>query len=58
MNHQEYLGDGVYAEDTGGMIKLSGNAYGQENVIYIDSSVYSALRRFAQKVGYEGSPET
>jgi hypothetical protein len=53
MSRHEDLGDGVYARDTGTSICLTGNAHDRENVIYLDRETYEALRRFAQRCGYE-----
>lgn len=53
---REYLGDGVYAEEDGGMIRLTGNAFSRENVIFLEHWVYTALRRWAQAHGYERAP--
>ena len=42
-----YLGDSVYAEIDGGMIKLTtDNGFGPSNTIYLEVSVYQALTRF------------
>jgi hypothetical protein len=49
----QYLGDGVYVRDADGMIRLSGNAFGRENVVFLESAVYAALRRWAQAHGFE-----
>jgi len=53
---REFLGDSVYVEDDGGMIRLTGNAFSRENVIFLESRVYAALRRWARAHGYERSP--
>lgn len=49
MKNETYLGDAVYASFDGWQIKLR---TGDDNnqVIYLESSVYSALRAFADKV--------
>lgn len=52
----QYLDDGVYAIDEGIMIRLIGNAYSRENVIFLEPGTYNALRRFAQERGYEPKP--
>ena len=52
----EYLGDGVYADEDGGMIRLTGNAFSRENVIFLEHWVYAALRKWAQAHGYEPEP--
>lgn len=52
----ESLGDGVYAEAGAEGLKLTGNAFGRENVIYLEGGTYGALRRFAQEHGYEEKP--
>lgn len=54
----EYLGDGVYADEDGGMIRLTGNAFSRENVIFLEHWVYAALRRWAQAHGYEPVPRS
>jgi hypothetical protein len=49
----EYLNDGVYAEETAAGIKLTGDAYGRKNEIFLEGNEYAALRLFARKHGYE-----
>lgn len=39
----EELGDGVYAEETLEGIKLTGNAYERENVIFLESDRKSVV---------------
>jgi hypothetical protein len=39
---RELLGDGVYVEEDGGMIRLTGNAFSRENVIFLEGGVYGA----------------
>ncbi len=48
----QYLGDGVYAEETPEGIQLTGNAYGRHNVVFLAGNEYAALRKFAQASGY------
>lgn len=43
-----YLGDGVYASTDGFHIILSGDAHGQDNYVYLDSSALSALMEFIE----------
>jgi hypothetical protein len=50
---REFLGDSVYVEEDGGMIRLTGNAFSRQNVIILEGRVYAALRRWAQAHGYE-----
>lgn len=57
-SQREYLGDGVYVEEGGEMIRLTGNAFAREDVIFLGSGVYAALRRWAQAHGYERVPHT
>jgi hypothetical protein len=38
------------------MIRLTGNAFSREDVIFLESRVYAALRRWAQAHGYERAP--
>jgi hypothetical protein len=57
-NQREFLGDSVYVEEDGGMIRLTGNAFSRENVIFLESGVYAALRRWAQAHGYEHVPHS
>ena len=54
---RELLGDSVYVENDGGMIRLTGNAFSRENVIFLESEVYAALRRWAHAHGYERVPQ-
>jgi hypothetical protein len=42
-----YLGDGVYADFTTGMIMLSTPAGGPLNTIYLEPEVYQALVKYA-----------
>lgn len=55
---REYLGDSVFVEEDGGMIRLTGDAFGRDNVIFLETGVYAALRRWAQTHGYEGGSHT
>ena len=48
-----YLGDGVTASHDGYMIKLETQRNGRTEVIYLEPSVYAALRRFAKANGFE-----
>jgi hypothetical protein len=48
-----YLGDGVYVRESDGMIYLKGNAYGRDNVIFLERAVYQALREWARNNGFE-----
>lgn len=46
-----YLGDSVYAEVEGGMIKLTTeNGYGPSNTIYLEPEVIHALNEFVKNV--------
>jgi hypothetical protein len=54
MPEETYLGDGLYALDVGGMIKLRApRDDGVDHVIYLEPEVYAALREFARKIGWE-----
>lgn len=54
-----YIGDGVYAEVRDGMIRLSTVRLAREvtdqDVIYLEPSVYAALVRFAEQA-WTGEP--
>ncbi len=44
---ERYLGDSVYAEVQDGMIKLTtNNGYGANNVIFMDPTVFEALKKY------------
>ena len=44
---KEYLGDSVYAEVEGGMVKLTTeNGLGPSNTIYLELEVFEALERY------------
>ena len=48
-NGRMYLGDGVYAEEDAGMIKLyTSDGMSQSAPIYIDTQVWHALKLFAK----------
>jgi len=48
---KEYIGDGVYAEMDGYMIKLTTErAGGVLHVIYLEPEVYSQLAEYAKRV--------
>jgi hypothetical protein len=53
---RHYLSDGVYVRDAGGVLELTGNAFGRANVIYLESGVYGALRSWARGIGFECEP--
>ena len=45
---KQYLGDGVYADIEGGMIKLTTeNGYGVSNTIYLEPELVAELVRYA-----------
>ncbi len=46
----EYLGDGVYASTDGWHIILTGNAGGNQNVIYLEPAVLEALKKYVTKL--------
>jgi len=48
-----YLGDGVYVSERDGMIELKGSAYGRDNVVFLERTVYEALREWARDHGFE-----
>lgn len=48
-NRETYLGDGVYASYSDGMIKLRTERDGRNEVIWLEWEVYLALRRFAEQ---------
>jgi hypothetical protein len=51
---ETYLGDGLYASLEGGMIKLRAPHGGlSDHVVYLEPDVYTALREFARKIGFE-----
>lgn len=46
-----YIGDSVYADIENGMIKLTTeNGDGATNTIYLDQSVWVALKRYVHKL--------
>ena len=48
---KSYLGDSVYAEFDGYHIMLTtNNGYGASNTIAIEPQVYSALKRYAERI--------
>lgn len=48
--NETYLGDGVYAEYDGFHVTLKGNAYFQDNVIYLDANALSEFLRYLERV--------
>lgn len=52
---KEYLGDSVYAEIEGGMIKLTieNDSSGPSNTIYMEPAVYDALVQYVNRVKSE-----
>jgi hypothetical protein len=50
-HRNEYLGDGLYAGIDGDMIVLSCDREDGEHVVYLDHTVFTALLRYADKVG-------
>jgi hypothetical protein len=51
----EYLGDSVYVEMEGGMLKLTtNNGLGPTNTIYLDRDVYRALEAYVARLRAEG----
>lgn len=50
---KEYIGDGVYAEPSGYMIKLSTEREGGViHEIYLEPGVYDALVQYAKRLGF------
>ena len=48
--NREYLGDSVYAELEGGMIKLTtNNGIGPSNTIWLEQFVYDALVSYVER---------
>lgn len=48
---KQYLGDSVYAEVEGDMVKLTtDNGYGASNTIYLEPEVFDALKRYCAEV--------
>lgn len=45
-----YLGDGVYASTSGGMLALHLNRHDTEPVVYLEAEVMDALDRYAEQV--------
>lgn len=43
----KYLGHGVYAKMSCGMIQLTGDAHGNKNIIFLEPMMMLALCRFA-----------
>jgi hypothetical protein len=50
MSGKTYIGDGVYAEFDGLMIKLTTERENGEHVIYLEPEVYGALAAYAKTV--------
>lgn len=48
-NRETYIGDGVYASYSGGMIKLRAERDGRDEVIWLEPDVFSALAQFAKQ---------
>jgi predicted DNA-binding protein (UPF0278 family) len=49
--NKEYLGDAVYVEVLGDMLKLTtSNGYKDTATIYLEPEVYSALTKFVERV--------
>jgi hypothetical protein len=54
MSEKTYLGDSVYAEHAGGIVKLTtDNGMGPSNTIYLEVDVLDALCAFATSLGWE-----
>lgn len=49
-NKKSYLGDGLYAEEEGYMIKLTTERINGTHVIYLEPEVFEVLVRYAEKV--------
>ena len=48
---KEYLGDSVYVEVDGGMLKLTtDNGLGPSNIIYLEDHVYDALVMYVERL--------
>lgn len=48
-NRETYIGDGVYASYSGGMIKLRTDRDGRDEVIWLEPEVFSDLVAFAKQ---------
>jgi hypothetical protein len=54
MNEPQYLGDGVYAQWEGDMVKLTTeDGVSTTNTIYLEPQVYEALVRFVKNAENE-----
>ncbi len=53
---RRYLGDGVYVEMDGSMLKLfTDNGYGPREVIYLEPEVFDALVQYAKQAYSAGA---
>lgn len=51
IGQKEYLGDSVYVEFDGFMLKLTTeNGFGPSNTIYLEPPVYSALMEYVERL--------
>jgi len=55
MMEKTYLGDGVYAEMTNGMIRLTTeDGVSVTNEVFLELSVYDALQKYVERANEEG----
>jgi hypothetical protein len=48
--HEEYLGDGLYAQVEGGIIRLRApRGFGVDHVVYLDEFVLEAFEQFVKR---------
>lgn len=57
MADKEYLGDGVCVRFDGYQIWLETNGYETKNEIAIEPAVYTALKKYAARLGWEDKNE-
>lgn len=48
-NRETYIGDGVYASYSGGMIKLRTERDGHNETIWLEPEVFDSLLKFARQ---------
>lgn len=51
---ESYLGDAVFASLENGMIRLR-TRDDNDQIIYLEREVYESLRRYAKRLGWEGT---
>jgi hypothetical protein len=48
--NKQYLGDGVYVENSDGQLKLTTEPLGEINIIYLEPEVMNALIEYYKKL--------